>query len=129
VLLSQPATRAISVGLNRPPSEPELASRLPAPESDPAPPLDPEAPPELDPELLAFDPELDPEEPLDPEVAPELPPVLAIPELPVPELPVLDPDPELELGLDDALCAVPPEDEEHPASARGPRATAHHTAN
>ena len=116
MFFSQPATRATSVGLNRPPSAAEPASELPVPESDPAPEsLDPEeVAPELVPELLAPDPELAPEEPLDPEAAPEL-----APELPPPELLGADPDPEPDAELDDVLCAVPlPEEEEHPPTTR-----------
>jgi hypothetical protein len=98
VLPSHPATRATSVGSkSEPPSEREPASL-------PAEPLDPEDPPELDPEPLVLDPELDPdpdpEEPLDPDVAPELDPEL-------------DPDADPELDAADiAPWPLPPLDEE-----------------
>jgi len=119
VLLSQPATRATSVGFSSPPSETELASKPPAPESDPAEPLEPEAAPELDPEELVLEP--DPEEPLDPEAAPEPDPDAP----PDPEAaPELDPEEPLD-PVDGALCAVPPpEEEEQPASANGAKAAA-----
>lgn len=114
VLLSHPATRAISVAFE-PPSAPWMPPSTP-------PELDPDPPPELelDPPLLELDPELDPLlelelEPLpepeleEPELAPEL--LELAPELDDPDEPDPapdEPDPELAAGPPSPTASPPP---------------------